>query len=214
MVPMRIASDNASVETPSSAATSGLGTIRSSGRSSSAVETTLAINGIFCIWLVRSAAVRVTAEPSRPETTSISPRWPLSFMNHERTSGTSASAAPKASLRSDWLRLRSSVGTRPMISVALRISALPPWMRPPSTKILFTSGKVRRRSVINLVAVLVSSSLVPGGSSSASSTRELSSAGRKPDGSSFMERIEAAKKQSPSPTVLNRLVTDQRTRRV
>ena len=42
MVAMRTASEMASVETPSSAAMSVIGTTRSSGRSSSAVETTLA----------------------------------------------------------------------------------------------------------------------------------------------------------------------------
>ena len=66
MVAMRTASEMASVETPSSAATSVIGTTRSSGRSSSAVETTLASSGMRLAWLVRSAAACATAAPSRP----------------------------------------------------------------------------------------------------------------------------------------------------
>ena len=56
MVAMRTASEMASVETPSSAAMSVIGTTRSSGRSSSAVETTLASSGMRLAWLVSSAA--------------------------------------------------------------------------------------------------------------------------------------------------------------
>ena len=56
MVAMRTASEMASVETPSSAAMSVIGTTRSSGRSSSAVDTTLASSGMRLAWLVRSAA--------------------------------------------------------------------------------------------------------------------------------------------------------------
>ena len=70
MVAMRTASDMASVETPSSAATSVIGTTRSSGRSSSAVDTTLAISGMRLAWLAISAAACVTAAASRPATTS------------------------------------------------------------------------------------------------------------------------------------------------
>ena len=52
MVAMRTASEMASVETPSSAATSVIGTTRSSGRSSSAVDTTLESSGMRLAWLV------------------------------------------------------------------------------------------------------------------------------------------------------------------
>ncbi len=88
MVAMRTASEMASVETPSSAAMSVIGTTRSSGRSSSAVETTLAISGMRLAWLVISAAACVTAAASRPETTSAIWRWPLSCRNQKRMSGT------------------------------------------------------------------------------------------------------------------------------
>src|SRR5262249_33152358 len=61
MVAMRTASAMASVETPRSAATSLIGTTRSSGRSSSAEDTTLAISGMRLAWLVISAATRLVA---------------------------------------------------------------------------------------------------------------------------------------------------------
>ncbi len=122
MVAMRTASEMASVETPSSAATSVIGTTRSSGRSSSAVDTTLASSGMRLAWLVRSAAARETSAPSRPETTSWNWRWPLSFRNQKRMSGMSASCAPMASRTWSWVSLRLSLGARLRISVALRTS--------------------------------------------------------------------------------------------
>ena len=143
MVAMRTASEMASVETPSSAATSVIGTTRSSGRSSSAVDTTLASRGMRLAWLVSSAAACVTAAPSRPEATSCNWRWPLSFRNQKRMSGTSARLRPISSRTWSWVSLRFSFGTRLMTSVALRTSAPEPSTRPPLTNTLLTSGRSR-----------------------------------------------------------------------
>ena len=184
MVAMRTASEIASVETPSSAATSLIGTTRSSGRSSSAVETTLAISGMRLAWLVSSAAACVDGS-------GIAPR------DHQRElragrcpAGTrSGCRAPSTSVRLisclilAWLSLRSSLGTRLMTSVALRTSAPLPITLPPLTNTLLTSGRAPMLSAMALVTALVSSMREPGGSSSASSVRPVSSAGRKPEGS-------------------------------
>ena len=110
MVAMRTASEMASVETPSSAAMSLIGTTRSSGRSSSAVETTLASSGMRLAWLVSSAAAWRDGGASRPETTSCSWRWPLSCRNQKRMSGTPARPRPISSLILAWLRLAALLG--------------------------------------------------------------------------------------------------------
>ncbi len=110
MVAMRTASEMASVETPSSAAMSVIGTTRSSGRSSSAVETTLTSIGMRLAWLVSSAATCVTAAASRPEATSWNWRWPLSCMNQKRMSGTPARLRLISSLTWACDSLRFSFG--------------------------------------------------------------------------------------------------------
>ena len=182
MVAMRTASEMASVETPSSAAMSLIGTTRSSGRSSSAVETTLASSGMRLAWLVSSAAAWLTAGPSRPEATSCSWRWPLSFRNQKRMSGTPARPRPISSRTLSWLRLRLSLGTRLMMSVALRTSEPDPMTRPPLMNTLRTSDRARMLREMVSVTARVSAMREPGGSSTASSSRLWSSAGRKPEG--------------------------------
>ena len=70
--------------------------MRSSGRSSSAVETTLSSSGSRRAWLVRRAAPLETSSPSRPSTTTCNSRWPSSWRNQKRMSGLSARLAPMA----------------------------------------------------------------------------------------------------------------------
>ena len=134
-------------------------------------------------WLVRSAAARETSAPLRPEATSWNWRWPLSFRNQKRMSGMSARLAPMASRTWSWVSLRLSLGTRLMMSVALRTSAPEPMIRPPLMNTLRTSGRSRTLAAIASVTARVSAMSEPGGSSTASSRRLLSSAGRKPAGS-------------------------------
>ena len=80
-VATRIVSDSASVETPRSAATCRFGLIRSSGRSSSAVEMGFSIIGIDRISLASWFAVSLMTSMSGPATISYRSRWPLSFRN-------------------------------------------------------------------------------------------------------------------------------------
>ena len=183
MVAMRTASEIASVETPRLAATSGLGLTRSSGRSSSAVETTLSSAGSRRACAVRSAPARLTASPSRPVTTSWNWRWPLSCRNQKRMSGTLAKSRPTASLNSAWVVSRSSLGASVMMKVALRTSLPVPSSVPPLTNTERTSGRSRMRIATPAIFSRVSARRVPGGSSRPSSRRPVSSAGRKPDGS-------------------------------
>ena len=134
-------------------------------------------------WLVSSAAKWLTAAPSRPEATSCNWRWPLSFRNQKRMSGTPARLRPISSRTWSWVSLRFSFGTMLMISVALRTSAPEPMTRPPLMKTLLTSVRARTLRAMVSVTARVSAMREPGGSSTASSRRPLSSAGRKPAGS-------------------------------
>ena len=60
----------------------------------------------------------------------------------------------------------------------------------------------------------VSARREPGGSSTASSVRPVSSAGRKPDGSSRVDAMDATNRAMPAASVSQRCRTDQPTRRV
>ena len=80
-VATRIVSESASVETPRSAATCRFGSMRSSGRSSSAVDIGFSMIGIERISLAIWFAVSLMTSMSGPAMMSWRSRWPLSFMN-------------------------------------------------------------------------------------------------------------------------------------
>ena len=81
MVATRIVCDRLSVETPSRAARSARGWMRSSGRSSEVSEITSEISGIRFIWVASSLATLPTMLLSAPVTTSDIARRPFSSRN-------------------------------------------------------------------------------------------------------------------------------------
>ena len=99
---------------------------------------------------------------------------------------------------------RFDFGTKLIISAALRTPTAPPGMRPPSTNTLCTSGRLRRRFTMSLVTASVSESCEPGGSSMASSEREMSETGRKPDAQELRAQSESPKSPKPTSTVMKR----------
>jgi hypothetical protein len=124
----------------------------------------------------------------------------LSFTVQNRMSGMSARIAPTACSSTAWLRARWSLGTKFTTIEALRTSWPEPSTRPPSTKTLATSGSARSRARMRSDIASVSARRAPGGSSIAKIERALSSGGRKPEGSSRVLAIDAAKSAMPTAT--------------
>jgi len=96
-----------------------------------------------------------------------------------------------------------------MVNAALPTSTTLGGIRPPSMKTLATSGRRRRRSAMVSVTASVSINCEPGGSSTASSDREVSEAGRKPDGRRRVPAIAKANTAKPRAMVMNPCRIDQ-----
>ena len=110
MVATRMVCDRLSVETPSRAARSARGWMRSSGRSSEVSEITLAISGIRFIWVANSLATLATILLSAPVTTKEIARRPFSSRNQNLMSGTFSSSFEIASSSWRWVISRSVFG--------------------------------------------------------------------------------------------------------
>ena len=214
IVAIRMTSAICAVVTPSSEARSAFGTIFSSGRSRPADEFGRMSSSSERICCVIRCAMRLTSSPSGPVNTIWKRRWPFSSKNQYRMSGTGRMRFATSRFISSMPRARSPFATSETISVALRTSLPDPSTCPPLTNTRLTSSRSSNRREMSRVTARVSSSVEPGGSSTAIIIRPVSSAGRKPEGRSCIEAIEPAKTKRPRMTVAIRRRTDQATSEV
>ena len=186
--------DNASVDTPRSAATCRRGSICNSGRSSSAVEAGFSSDGRVRISLASWLAVSLITFISRPAIMSCRSRWPLSLRNQKPHVGQVGHERGDVGLQ--ILLAQLALGLVDEVDDEARLARL---RRAAQISVRRTPapsaprGIAFSRSEIARVTRSVSSSREPGGSSTANSARARSSAGMKPDGSSRVDQIEAAK---------------------